>query len=95
MVPSTNATNAPSHPFPDLDSLMGLKLPLYDLNEMQQADPNVFTSEFGYIGQTNSSIRTCTITFSTFAALFLVCGIVALVTTKLSKPDSDTERRSE
>lgn len=70
-------------PFPTLDSLHGFAFPLYDLELTLQADQDNFINQFDYVSTTTSKVRSIVISFSVFAAFFLILGIVALVMHKL------------
>lgn len=72
-----------ANPFPSLDPLYGFAVPLYDLEYTVQADEDTFVNKFDYVSGTSTKVRSIVISFSVFAALFLILGIVALVMHKL------------
>jgi len=75
-------------PFENLDPLYGVAFPLYDLQESLVANQDTFTSKFDYVSSTRSQVRGLVISFSIFAALFLILGIVACVVDKLRGGDN-------
>ena len=71
-------------PFPELDPIYGIAVPLYDLQAQVKADDEIFAAKFDYVSETNSTTRAIVISFSVLAVLFLILGIVALVFTKMT-----------
>ena len=71
-------------PFPGLDPIYGIAVPLYDLQVQVKADDEIFAAKFDYVSETNSTTRAIVISFSVLAVLFLILGIVALVFTKMT-----------
>ena len=79
-------------PFPKLDNYYGMMFPWYDLEENMVADNDKFLKETNFIGESQTTVRRITISMSTFAAFFLILGIVAFILYKLrgsDEPDND------
>ena len=84
-------TGTPSQvtPFPSLDPYYGMMFPWYDLEENMVANDKDFLDHFNFIGESQTTVRRITISMSTFAAFFLILGIVAFILYKLKGDDED------
>lgn len=76
-------------PFPSLDPYYGMMFPWYDLSDNMQANDQDFLAHFNFIGDSQTTVRRITISMSTFAAFFLILGIVAFILYKLKGDDED------
>lgn len=86
------STMSKTTPFPTLDNYYGMAFPWYDLEENMVANNDKFLDKFDFIGQSQTTVRRITISMSTFAAFFLILGIIAFILYKLrgsDEPDED------
>merc|ERR1712151_843302 len=76
-----------------LDPYYGMMFPWYDLEDNMAANDQDFLDHFNFIGESQTTVRRITISMSTFAAFFLILGIVAFILYKL-KGDDEEEQHS-
>jgi len=79
---------------PDLDPLMGMQLPIFDMHEYMNANQAAFLSKVGYIADNTSKVRTITIWMIVLCCVFVIAGIIAAVMFKMGQA-KETARDSE
>lgn len=85
-------------PLPDLDILVGIHVPLYDMKETMFADQAAFLDTVGYVADNQSQVRTITVCMIVFCVLFFVACVVCAVINKMDNSKKDKEgqvRQSE
>ena len=90
MIVGGNQTFAPYHakptPFPSLDPIYGLAIPLYDYSSLLRANQDTYKEKFEYIADAQNTMRATVIAMSVFAAFFLLLGIVTITIYKMGDP---------
>ena len=82
-------------PFPSLDNYYGMLVPWYDLEANMVASNDKFLAKTNFIGESQTTVRRITISMSTFAAFFLILGIVAFILYKLRGSDEEDSYPSQ
>lgn len=76
-------------PFPDLDPIYGMQLPVYDISQSMIASEQAFCSNLDYIGTNASTVKSQTMWFGILSGICFVLGTIAVVVLCLSENKKD------
>jgi hypothetical protein len=81
-------------PLPNLEALMNIHVPIYDLKETLVAEQNAFLDRTGYIADNQSKVRTITVWMIVFCCLFFIAGVVCAVIYKKNQANDLQENET-